>query len=179
MMTNISSYELANRKDEVRERMLEIKENGGDLYIKQFPTKGVSIDAIRKDLTLVTSLKGRKPDLIILDYGDLLASNLGGNNSYEESGNLYMEIRGLAVEQQIPIITASQSNRESDGEEVVTARHIAESYKKIAISDFIMSIGKTPADKRSGKANYHVIKNRFGPRRQNVCWYDGYRTWYH
>jgi len=63
----------------------------------------------------------------------------------------------------IPIWTASQANRSSTEEDVIEGNKVAESFNKIMICDFIVSIARKTNDKIGGTARWYVIKNRFGP----------------
>ena len=78
-------------------------------------------------------------------------------------GNIYEDLRGLSGEFQIPVWTASQSNRSSLDDEVIGAEKIAESYAKIMTADFVMSLSRKIEDKIANTGRVHVIKNRFGP----------------
>ena len=108
---------------------------------------------------------GREPDMIILDYADLLKGNssMAGRDLRHELGNIYEELRGLAGTLDIPIWTASQANRSALQEDVIQADKIAESYSKIMTADFVMSLSRKIEDKVGGTGRIHVIKNRFGP----------------
>ena len=63
----------------------------------------------------------------------------------------------------IPIWTASQSQRSSVNSEIIEGDKVAESFSKIMIGDFIMSISRKMGDKLGNTARIHIIKNRFGP----------------
>jgi hypothetical protein len=103
--------------------------------------------------------------MIIVDYADILRpSNSDKNsNSYSEAGGIYEELRGVAGEMQIPIWSASQSNRAAMDEDIIQANNISDSYRKIMTADFVLSLSRKVADKVSNTARFHVIKNRFGP----------------
>lgn len=135
--------------------------------IKFFPTKTATVNTVRAHLDKMI-MNGNKPDAIIIDYGDLLKPT-----HYNDSGErfnideIYKELRGIAGEYECPVFTASQTNRGAINKDVIANDSIAESYGKVAIADFIMTLSSTPSDKtddvnkRSGRV--HVAKNRFGP----------------
>jgi hypothetical protein len=110
-------------------------------------------------------LEGIKPDLIVVDYADLIRpiEKEKNSNSYSEAGNVYEELRMIAGELGVPVWTASQTNRGGATEHVVEAHNIADSYRKIMTADFVMSISRNKDDKVNNVARAHVIKNRFGP----------------
>jgi hypothetical protein len=161
VITGIANQELKYSIDDIKDTVAKIP---GDLVIKYYPTKGASINTVRSHIEKYKIL-GKKPDLILIDYADLLKGNgsMQGRDLRHELGNIYEEMRGLAGELELPIWTASQSNRSSASEEIIEADKIAESYSKIMIADFVMSLSRKIEDKVNGTGRIHVIKNRFGP----------------
>jgi len=134
----------------------------GNLDIRQFPTRSVSTHGLEAFIEKVVQLK--KVDLIVLDYADLLDSGKKSTgNSYDDMGNIYEELRGISGKLGIPIWTATQTNRDSLGSDVIGASGIADSYKKVMTADFIMSVIRKDVDKLNNRARVHIIKNRFGP----------------
>jgi len=108
-------------------------------------------------------LQDKKPDVIIVDYADLLRGAGRTQDLRHELGNIYEDLRGMAGEYEIPVWTASQANRSALEEDVIGADKIAESYAKIMTADFVISLSRKIEDKISGTGRWHVIKNRFGP----------------
>lgn len=140
----------------------KLKEVKGDVDVKWFPTRSLTTLGLEGFLEKVVQLK--KVDLIVLDYADLLSGGKKATgNSYDDMGSIYEELRGLSGKLQIPIWTATQTNRDSLGSDVIGAQGIADSYKKVMTADFIMSIIRKDIDKLNNKARVHIIKNRFGP----------------
>ena len=105
---------------------------------------------------------GYEPDLVLLDYADLLRSTEKAEARYIELGAIYEQLRGLAGEYQVPIWTASQSQRSSIQDDVIQADKIAESYSKIMTADLVLSLSRKLEDKVNHTGRMHVIKNRFG-----------------
>jgi hypothetical protein len=160
VFTQISSADLSDKKDEVKDKIRKLK---GKLLIKYFPPKGVSVKKLESHIEKMTST-GHKPDLIIVDYADLLLSHTNKSDStYAEQGGVYIELRGMSGELSIPIWTASQTNRTGIDAEVIEADKIADSYAKVMNADFIMSLSRKSKDKLNNTARVHVMKNRFGP----------------
>ena len=110
-------------------------------------------------------IEGIKIDLAVVDYADILRpmEKDKNANSYSEMGGIYEELRTVAGELQIPIWTASQTNREGSSQDIVEAHNISDSYRKIMTADFILSMSRKTNDKANNTARFHVIKNRFGP----------------
>lgn len=138
-----------------------IEDIAGDAKIKFYPAKSATCTTLSAHLQQVISL-GYKPDLIILDYADLLRSTERTEARYLELGAIYEQLRGLAGEYNLPIWTASQSQRSSIQDDVIQADKIAESYSKIMTADFVMSLSRKLEDKITHTGRVHIIKNRFG-----------------
>lgn len=159
--TGIDFQNIRNNVDVVKETINKIK---GKLCIKFFPTKTVSAHGLKAHAERLAVL-GNKPDVIILDYADLLKTSNGSStgNNYNDAGGIYEDLRGVAGELQIPIWSASQSNRSAIDADIIEANSIADSYRKIMTADFILSLSRKSTDKVNNTARFHIIKNRFGP----------------
>lgn len=134
----------------------------GEIIIKYYPAKTVSCHSLQAHVQQLTHL-GFKPDIILVDYADLLHAVAKTDARYQELGAIYEELRGLAGELNVPIWTASQTQRSSIQDEVIQADKIAESYSKIMTADLVISISRKLEDKVSKTGRAHIIKNRFGP----------------
>jgi len=160
ILTGIRSSDLASNIDEVRTVVSEVP---GKLLIKYMPSKGITTKVIEHHLERMIAL-GNKPDFIIIDYADLLLSHSTKSDStYQEQGNVYIELRGISGTLGIPILTASQSNRQGSSADIIEADKIADSYAKVMNADFIMSLTRKIKDKLNNTAKTYIMKNRFGP----------------
>lgn len=106
-LTKIPLLSLNSLKDEVLEKVRDVP---GKLIIKEYPTKSVSPDSLRNHLRKLQQ-KDFKPDMIIVDYGDLLKPVSAQKEKRTELETIYEELRGIAGEFQCPLWTASQTNR--------------------------------------------------------------------
>ena len=160
VFTQIPSADVKDKKEVVLEKIKRLK---GKLLIKYFPPKGVSAKKLEAHIEKMIAV-GNRPDLIIIDYADLLLSHSNKSDStYGEQGGVYIELRGMSGELGIPIWTASQTNRSAIDSEVIEADKVADSYAKVMNADFIMSISRKSKDKLNNTARFHIMKNRFGP----------------
>ena len=159
--TGIDFQNIRNNIDIVKKKIAEIP---GKLIIKYFPIKTVSAHSLKLHAERIQTL-GTKIDLIIVDYADILRPSQSdrNSNSYSEAGGIYEELRGVAGELQVPIWSASQSNRAAMDEDIIQANNISDSYRKIMTADFVISLSRKMSDKQANTARFHVIKNRFGP----------------
>jgi len=158
VLTGINAQTLKHHQATVEEKMRSLT---GNLIVKYYPTKSVGAMALKAHVEK-TIMQGKTPDLIIVDYGDLLKVNTK-KDKHEALEDLYEELRGMAGEYKIPVWTASQAGRSALEEDVIEADKIASSYGKVMVADFLMSLSRKVEDKMSGTGRGHVIKNRFGP----------------
>jgi replicative DNA helicase len=133
-------------------------------YIKEYPTKSATIGTLENHLDRLKQ-RGFEPGLVIVDYGDLLRPR---NTTYKQElrhnlGDIYEEMRGLAQKYDIPVWTASQTNRSGLNAEVITMESISEAFSKCFVADLICSISRTVEHKEENKGRMFVAKNRNGP----------------
>ncbi len=157
VITGIAAQNLKHYQDDVTETVQKLP---GRLIIKYYPTKTCSVTGLRAHIEKCI-LQDRKPDIVIVDYADLLRGH--GQEKRHELEGIYEDLRGLAGEYDVPVWTASQANRSALEMDVIEADKISESYGKVMVADFIISLSRKVQDKLAGTGRWHVIKNRFGP----------------
>ena len=157
VITGISAQNLKNHQEDIEDKMSRID---GELVIKYYPTKSVGAMALKAHIEK-SAMLGKAPDLVIIDYADLL--KVSTKDKHEALEELYEELRGLAGEYKVPVWTATQAGRAALEEDIIEADKIAASYGKVMVSDFIMSLSRKVQDKLSGTGRVHIVKNRFGP----------------
>ena len=157
VVTGIANQNLKHYQSQVKD---ELEKMDGELIIKHYPTKSVSVIGLRSHIEKCI-MQDKKPDIIIVDYADLLKGH--GQEKRHELEGIYEDLRGMAGEYEIPVWTASQANRSALEEDVIDASKVSESYGKVMVADFIISLSRKIQDKLAGTGRWHVIKNRFGP----------------
>ena len=145
-------------KEEVKKKIEKLP---GRLLIKYFPTKAATVQTLGAHLKQI-ELSGTKPDIVLVDYADILMPTGNFRERRHAIGNIYEDLRGLAGELELPIWTASQANRSALEEDVIGADKVAEDYSKVMTADFVMSMSRKVEDKIANTGRFHVIKNRFG-----------------
>ena len=133
----------------------------GELIIKEFPTGRATISTIESHINKVKDL-GITPDLVIIDYVDLLSTKKRTVDRKGEIDDIYISTKGLARELDIPIWSVSQVNRAGAKDDVIEGDKAAGSYDKIMITDFCMSLSRKAKDKVNGTGRFHIMKNRYG-----------------
>jgi replicative DNA helicase len=120
-----------------------------------------TVSAVESHIRKCSDL-GHKPDLIIIDYIDLLKSKRKGAEVKDEIDDVYTAVKGMARELNTPVWSVSQVNRAGAKDDVVEGDKAAGSYNKIMIADFILSLSRKRADKINQTGRVHVMKNRYG-----------------
>jgi len=138
-----------------------VPELPGQLIIKEFPTGKATINTIESHIKKVTDL-GIKPDLIIIDYVDLLSTRKRTADRKGEIDDIYTSTKGLARELNVPIWSVSQVNRAGAKDDIVEGDKAAGSYDKIMITDVCISLSRKRKDKVNGTGRFHIMKNRYG-----------------
>lgn len=158
-LCDMDSNEVMDHKDEIVDKYKNM--SLGRLYIKEYPTNTASVFTVRSHIERL-DLKGFKPDIVIIDYADIMRSSRQFDSLRHELKLVYEELRGLAMEIGIPIWTASQSNKEGANSEIIDMTNMSEAYGKAMICDFIISISRRSHEKASGWGRLFVAKNRAG-----------------
>jgi hypothetical protein len=133
----------------------------GKLIIKEYPTGRATISTVESHVNKLKGL-GVEPDLIIIDYVDLMSSKKRTADRKGEIDDIYVSTKGLARELDIPIWSVSQVNRAGAKDDVIEGDKAAGSYDKIMITDFCLSLSRKAKDKVQGTGRFHIMKNRYG-----------------
>ena len=157
-ITGIPLDELMDRKDEIREM---INDCDGTLIIKEYPTKTATTNTIRAHIEKLKQ-QGIIPDMIIVDYADLLRTLSTRREKREELESIYEELRAIMMENNVVGWTASQTNRTGLQAEIITMQSISEAFNKCFIADLIFSVSRTVEDKQKNGGRIYIAKNRNG-----------------
>jgi len=129
------------------------------LIIKEYPTRTAPVSMVESEIESLRA-KGFKPDILLLDYADIMKATSKYNNRWEEQGAIYEEVRGLAVKHRIPIWTGCQANRASMSKQIIRMEDIADSFEKAKIADVILGLCQTEEEKEDNIMRIFVAKNR-------------------
>ena len=158
-LCDIPSNDVIDRKKEILQQYKNMET--GRLIIKEYPTGSATVTTIRNHIEKLL-LKSFVPSLIIIDYADIMRSSRKYDSLRHELKLIYEELRNLSMDINVPIWTASQSNRDAANSSVVGLENMAEAYGKAMVADFILSISRKPMEKESGVGRLFVAKNRVG-----------------
>lgn len=156
----LSKENFMNRFKKVREKAT------GKLVVKQFPTAGAHVGHFRHLLNELKLKKKFVPDVICIDYINICASsryrNVAGVNSYSLVKAIAEEVRGLAVEFDVPIWTATQTNRDGYSSAAIDMTDISESFGIAMTLDFLVGVVVTEELMELGQYLWCLLKTRYG-----------------
>jgi len=158
----ITDVPLSDHRDRQKEIIDKVKNLDGTLIIKEYPTKSASVSTLKNHIEKLRK-RGIEPDMILVDYADLLRPPRSTGEKRHELEETYEGLRGLAQSYEIPVWTASQTNRGGLNAEVITMESISEAFNKCFVADFIFSLSRTVHDKQANKGRIFIAKNRNGP----------------
>ena len=158
-ITGIKLNDLLRNKFNIVEQVKDIK---GHLIIKEYPTKSASTQTIKSHIERLKK-RGINPDMIIVDYADLLRPVKSYGEKRHDLESIYEDLRSIAQTYECPVWTCSQTNRGGLNAEVITMESISEAFNKCFVADFIFSLSRTAQDKQANTGRFFIAKNRNGP----------------
>jgi replicative DNA helicase len=137
----------------------------GTLIIKEYPTASAHSGHFRSLLNELALKKSFRPDIIFIDYLNICASSRyrqGGTvNSYSYIKSIAEELRGLAVEANVPIVSATQTTRSGYGSSDVDLTDTSESFGLPATADLMLALISTDELEELGQIMVKQLKNRY------------------
>ena len=141
------------------------KKTQGKLVIKEYPTASAHTNHFRQLIQELAIKKSFKPDIIFVDYLNICASSRfrGGSNinSYTIIKAIAEELRGLAVENNLPIVTATQTTRSGFVSTDIGLEDTSESFGLPATADFMFALISTDELEELNQIAVKQLKNRY------------------
>jgi len=138
----------------------------GKLIIKEYPTAGAHAGHFRALINELQLKKSFRPDILYIDYLNICASSRykasSAVNSYTLVKSIAEELRGMAVEFDMPIVSATQVNRTGYGSSDVEMTDTSESMGIVHTVDLFLAIIGTEELDAQGQIMFKQLKNRFG-----------------
>ena len=153
-ITGVGLSNMMSFKEKIYEEIQDIE---GKLIVKEYPTRSASVETLKAHLEKM-KLRGFEPDLIIVDYGDLLRPiSSQKDEKRHQLETIYEELRGIAQINECPVWTASQTNRSGLNAEVITMEAISEAFNKCFVADFIFTVSRTIEDKNTNGGRIFIV----------------------
>ena len=150
----------------MKQRLINYKsKTTGQLIVKEYPTATAHVGHFKNLLSELAMKKSFKPDIVFIDYLNICASSrfkAGANvNSYTYIKAIAEELRGLAVEQDIPIFSATQTTRSGFVSSDVGLEDTSESFGLPATADFMFALISSEELEEKNQIMVKQLKNRY------------------
>ena len=142
------------------------KKTEGKLIVKEYPTASAHCGHFKSLLNELALKKSFKPDIIFIDYLNICASsrfkgNAGNVNSYSYIKAIAEELRGLAVEANLPIVSATQTTRSGFASSDIDLTDTSESFGLPATADLMFALISSEELEGLGQIMVKQLKNRY------------------
>jgi hypothetical protein len=163
---NVNIQDITNLpKSTYESKLFKLSEKTrGKLIIKEYPTASAHVGHFKSLLNDLALKKGFRPDIIFIDYLNICASSrYKGSlvNSYTYVKAIAEELRGLAVECNVPIVSATQTTRQGYGNSDVELTDTSESFGLPATADFMFALISTEELENLNQIMIKQLKNRY------------------
>ncbi|MCL2874801.1 MAG: DNA helicase [Betaproteobacteria bacterium] len=169
-IAEVMMKELDKRPHEVAEKIQEIFDRKvGKFVMHEYPSGTLTPNMLR---TLLDRYKSpgrnddgsvRPPidfDLVVVDYADIMAPNHRYNDPIENSKSIYVDLRAIAFDYNVAMLTATQTNRTGYTATVAKAEHVAEDFNKVRTVDLMISINRTDEEAMRDEARLYFAASR-------------------
>lgn len=178
-LSKIPYNELTTQTNSLKDFIVNYQKthNNSNLIIKEFPPSTIRVNTIKTYIEKLI-LKGVKPDIVIVDYLNLVLPNYKtGDNTYEKIKAVTEQIRALTYVFKIPFVTATQTNRDSmKSGKAPEMENVSESIGISFTADCQIGLWQDVEDKEFGYIKFSIMKNRFGPAFGNKNFKLDYKT---
>lgn len=146
------------------------KKSAGKLIVKEYPTASANANHFRALLDEIRLKKNMEPDIVFIDYLNIASSSrkISGVSMYELVKSIAEEIRGLAQEFNVPIITATQTNRDGWNNSDIDLDNTSESFGLPATADLMLGVMQTEDMAKQGHYLFKQLKNRYEDRNKKL-----------
>jgi len=162
MWTKIAPDNLSIQREEVLEKVRQIKENASNrLVLKKLPSDTLTMNQIKNQIRKMIA-EGTKIDLVVVDYIDCIVPDKNLGDEWKSEGSVMRGFESMCHELDIAGWTATQGNRSSISSEVVTTDQMGGSIKKAQVGHVIISVAKSLQQKEMNLATIAITKSRIG-----------------
>lgn len=152
-------FELGLHPHDVEAKVNAFMAKAAPFIIHEFPSGTMRVSDLRR-LIEHYKAQGMVFDLVIVDYADLMAPERVTDNVQENSKSVYVNLRGLAMQEGFGVLTATQTNREGAKKAVATMTDVAEDLNKVRIADVLISINASDEDRSMKQARLYFAASR-------------------
>lgn len=158
--TGILIRDVTDQSDYVAGRMLSDIPRG-KLILYEYPTKTLTPQMLEGELDRLRNEEGIVVDMVVVDYLDIMRmQNPDRSSAWADQGPLAEELRRIAGQYDVPVVTATQINRGGAGKALISGRDIAGSFEKVMVADEVFTLSATDDELREGKLRINSSESR-------------------
>lgn len=175
ILGNLFDIEIHGLKNLPKKEMIDLFEEKkkitkSKLIVKEYPTRSINTNNIRNLLKNLELKKKFVPDIIFVDYLEILKANhiSKNSNSFEEIKRVSEDLRGLAGEKAVPAFSGTQTNRAALGSPELETKDMSQSIGPLFTADVLLALTSPEEYMKMNKAVLQVLKNRDGEDHQKI-----------
>lgn len=160
--SRIAKPQIRAQEEEVKRRMGRIKRliRPADVIVKEYPSRGFGVGDLRAWLANLEFWDEFVPDLLIVDYADIMKLPGKSEDRWIQQGDLYTELRGLAQEKDVGLWTGLQAKKGTLTKKKLNIDDLAGAIEKAQIADAIIAVCRTDAEIAVHQGRFFIAKNR-------------------
>lgn len=159
--SGIETYAVKHKIKEVKSKIETLRKKAGKLTIFDYPAQSLSPRQINADLERMEQ-KGIVYDMVVVDYADIMAPDYRTDNHWIDEGNIYVSLRDIAKNRQLPLLTASHVGKSNRDKTFASGGDTAGSYDKIKHADLVMTLNATDEEVMRNEIRIYVSESRNG-----------------
>lgn len=163
--TKLKYLEMIGAPNAILAARNKVKQAGGDVHIEDWSHMGHASPYDVQALVNRLRSRGKKIDMVIIDYLELMQPNQTKNMARREMRHVYgqlgKDMRAMANAVDVPVITAWQVNRAGNSIDTPTQEHVSESWDIIKHADTLLSLGQTHEERKLNTMRIVVLEHRF------------------
>ena len=133
---------------------------GFNFKLKTYPRFSANISDIKHDLDILESTEDFVPDVVVIDYADILKPESNNNSGFQKEDETWIALAQLAGERNALVITPTQITKEGQDTKLIQVQHTARWSGKIGHVDAIFGINQTQEEKDEGMQRLNKIMHR-------------------
>ena len=174
--TGVPAARLLAERDGVMEALRQVGAvHPRSLIVKEWPNQVLTVPALRSYMSQLWVYYQWRPDVIVLDYLDEMAP-VDKNDEYQNQMKITRQLRALAVQENLAICSATQSNRAGRQVKTATETEMGDSFGKVRVVDALWSLNQTDEERSRWLARLFTVKHRNGRARYHINIHIDYDT---
>jgi replicative DNA helicase len=158
-ISDVLMKKLDDNAHAVEEAVKKIGSKSGAMKFYEYASGTLKPSQIRRLLERQRA-RGLMTDLLVVDYADIMCPEFRADSQIDNMRSIYIDLRAIAFDYNVAVLTATQTNREGAKKMVATATDVAEDFNKVRTVDLLLSINASEAEKAAGEARIYFAAAR-------------------